>query len=173
MAFVGTYAHTIDAKQRLAIPAPVRADLQRETGAGEGDAVYLYVTLGEGDSLYLYTERGFEQQAENLRQEGLDPDEILAYERIFFSQAQRLELDKQGRVRLPETLLKEVGLGADVVLLGVNDHLEVRDRSAWEAYLAANRRPGGMDPRRVLARARLGHRGALGGSGGGDLGGSA
>lgn len=137
MVFTGTYEHTIDSKNRLAIPSDIRHQVQRQTGAAEGDAIYLYVTLGDDRTLSLYTEQGFEQRAKELDDSELDPTEVLEYERLLFSLARRVELDKQGRVRLPEALLKEADLGSEVVLLGVKDHLEVRDREQWQAHVQA------------------------------------
>ena len=53
----------------------------------------------------------------------------------MFSLAGRVEVDRQGRVRLPDNLLKRSRLGSEVVLLGVKDHLEVRDRKDWQVYV--------------------------------------
>lgn len=97
--------------------------------------MYLFVTLGEGQALCLYTEKGFEQRAAELDHSELEPDQLLAYERLMFSLARRVEIDKQGRVRLPENLIKMAGLNLDVVLIGVKDHLEVRDRQAWHTHV--------------------------------------
>ena len=47
------------------------------------------------------------------------------------------ELDKQGRVLVPPALLKHAGLGREVVVAGVHDHLEIWDRQAWRDHLAA------------------------------------
>jgi MraZ protein len=142
LVFTGTYEHSIDAKHRLAIPSDIRAQIQQESGqpaaAPEGQlpgAVYLYVTLGEGNCLAIYTEQGFDQRARELDQSELDADQILEYERVMFSLSRRVELDQQGRVRLPENLLAMTGLKNDVVLLGVKDHLEIRDREAWNAHV--------------------------------------
>lgn len=155
MVFTGTYEHTIDSKNRLAIPSEVRSQVQKEARTGEGDAVYLYVTLGEGRTLALYTEHGFEQRARELDSSELEAEQLLAYERLLFSTSQRVEIDKQGRVRLPDQLLKRTQLGSEVVLLGVKDHLEVRDRQAWLAYLDQMLAEGGaalMNPRRAMKR---------------------
>ncbi|QQE13417.1 hypothetical protein JD969_08155 [Planctomycetota bacterium] len=159
MVFTGTYEHSIDAKNRLAIPAPIRAQIQRAAGAGEGDAIALFVIPGEltpeGGSLSVYTESDFEKRAEQLDSSELDADELLEYERILFSLASRVEIDKQGRIRLPETLLKRTNLPTDIVLLGVKDHLEVRSREAWmerlEQKLAQN--PALLtNPRRMMRK---------------------
>ena len=57
MLFVGTYEHTIDAKQRLAVPGPVRDGLDSDR-----DGSCLYSVVQEGPTLCLYTERGFEKR---------------------------------------------------------------------------------------------------------------
>ena len=153
MVFTGTYEHAIDNKNRLAIPADIRGQIQRAIGATEGDAIYLYVTLGDDRALSLYTEDGFEQRARELDDSQLDAGDLLAYERLLFSLARRVELDRQGRVRLPDNLLKQAGLGSEVVLLGVKDHLEVRDRQSWNEYVQQVLRSQPqmlMNPRRAM-----------------------
>ncbi|MHC4995686.1 MAG: division/cell wall cluster transcriptional repressor MraZ, partial [Planctomycetota bacterium] len=123
MLFVGTFELTIDAKQRMAIPADVR---DRLPGDAVGQA--FYCVMQEGPTLCLYTEEGFEKRARELDESERPPEEILLYEQMFYANARRLEVDKQGRVRLPERLLEMAGLGKDVVVLGVKDHLQVHDR---------------------------------------------
>lgn len=153
MVFTGTYEHAIDAKNRLAIPAEIRNQIQRATGAGHSDPINLFVTLTGGDCLALYTEAAFEQRAAELDQSQLDAHELLSYERLLFSLARRVEIDKQGRVRLPENLLKRTGLHANVVLLGVKDHLEIRDRQAWQNHveqMLANHPDVLMNPRQAM-----------------------
>lgn len=123
--------------------------------ARPGEAVYWYVTLGEETgTLSLYTEDVFEQRAAELEQSELEREELLEYERLMFSLAQRVEMDKQGRIRIPENLWKLSGLGPDVMLLGVKDHLEVRDRGQWTAVLNRVReeRSGVMNPRQAMKR---------------------
>jgi MraZ protein len=148
LLFVGTYEHAIDAKQRLAIPAEIRERLDPER-----DGSGLYASIAEGPTLCLYTERGFEKRAEQLDASPLPPEDVLAYERIFYSLARPVEIDKQGRVRLPESLLKMAGLDRDVVLIGVKDHLEIHDRDKWHDYMARTlegRPELLMNPRRVM-----------------------
>lgn len=155
MVFTGTYEHTIDAKQRVAIPSEVRSQIKRAEGVDAGGSIGLYVTLGDDSVLCLYTDSGFERRAAELDDSTADADELLEYERLLFSLARRVELDKQGRIRIPETLLEQTQLGSEVVLLGVKDHLEIRDRKAWKAYVDQIRRDRPqllMNPRRVMRR---------------------
>ena len=158
MVFTGTYEHTIDAKNRLAIAADLRRQLSANagaTGAASDEPVRVYVTLGEQQALCIYTEARFEQRAEELDRSDWDTDRILEYERIMFTLSALVEVDKQGRIRLPEHLLRRAGLSGDVVLLGVKDHIEIRDRDAWMAYLESVLKDQPsllMNPRRAMKR---------------------
>jgi len=172
LVFTGTYDHTIDPKNRLAIPSEVRAQIKRAArmagvsdgdgdgsdgggGKGKGDGIYLYVTLAKGGALCLYTEQGYDKRAGELDFSEMDPDELMEYEQIFYSSSKLVELDKQGRVTLPGDLLGRSGLGPDVVLIGVKDHMEVRDRKAWYEHMErvlADRPDMLMNPRLAMRK---------------------
>jgi MraZ protein len=130
--FTGTYEHSIDAKQRLAIPSEIREALQPDR---DGDKLYL--SVANPHALSLYTQAGFERRADDLEQSPLPPADVIEFERVFYSLARPVELDKQGRIRLPEQLVNFVKLGREVVLLGVKDHLEIHDRQRWYEQLTA------------------------------------
>jgi MraZ protein len=154
LVFTGTYERTIDGKQRLAIPADIRGMLTEEqtrsaeeSGSNANPAtddklensngkaksgISLYVSLGDNQVLCIYTVALFNQRAVELDSSNADPDTRFEYERIMYSLSRRVELDKQGRIRVPEQLKDLAKLGNDVVLIGVRDHLEVRNRDEWE-----------------------------------------
>ena len=56
-------------------------------------------------------------------------------QRHFFSGAAEVTADKQGRVMVPAALVKHAGLGREVVVAGVFDHLEIWDRAAWRGQM--------------------------------------
>jgi MraZ protein len=156
LVFYGTHELVIDSKNRMAIPAGIRAELQHAAESPHA-SIHLVVTLGEGKALSLYTRQGYEQHAANLDQSELDPDELLEYERLLFSLSQLVEIDKQGRTLLPELLLQHAGLQAQskVVLIGAKDHLEIHDRDVWNAYVRRRLDEQGgalMNPRRAMRR---------------------
>jgi len=151
LVFTGTYEHTIDSKNRLAVPADVRNQLLRKQQGD--DPVVMYVTLAEGPVMCLYTEEGFEKRADQLDDSELDAEALLDYERLFFSLARRVEMDKNGRIRLPDSLLRMVELSSDVVLIGVKDHLEILDREAWQSHVVETLKTRPqllMNPRRAM-----------------------
>lgn len=126
MVFTGEHEHTIDAKQRLAIPAEIRGRWRpEEDGAG------WFAVPWRGGLIRLYTESDFHARALG-RTLTLTPDEDEAeLQATLFGLSARLEMDSAGRVRLPEEMLALVGLGTEVVLVGCGDRLEVRDRATW------------------------------------------
>lgn len=128
MLFTGDYEHTIDAQQRLSIPSDIRAAMDPEV---HGKA--FFAVPGPNGQLWLWPERTFERLASSLGQSLVPGEEEMEFEEILFSQATRLELDKVGRVRMPERLLSWAGLGQSVVILGIRDHLELRDPKTWFA----------------------------------------
>jgi len=125
--FTGEYEHNIDAKQRLAIPSDLRGRLDPEV-----HGVAFYIAPGQAGALWLWPERTFEEMALATEQSLVPDEEMLEYEQLLYSQAARVELDKAGRVRIPERMIRIAGLGPKVVVLGVKDHLEVRDPEHWD-----------------------------------------
>lgn len=158
MVFTGTHDHTIDKKNRLAIPADVRNKIKREAGQPRDwdESIILYVTLGKDEALCLYTEKGYEKRAEELDHSEIDTQELIDYETYFYAMTQEIEIDKQGRVTLPGDLLERSGLTSEVVLIGVKDHLEVRDRKTWYKKLnrALKDRPEILRNPRLAMRSR-------------------
>ena len=56
-------------------------------------------------------------------------------QRHFFAGAAQSDLDKQGRVVIPAGLIEQAGLGREVTVAGVFDHLEIWDRAKWRQQL--------------------------------------
>lgn len=126
MLFTGEYEHTIDAKNRLAIPADIRGRWRAER---DGSAWYAVPWVG--GVVRLYTERAFEERAASGRLTLTPEEDEAELQATLFGLTARLETDSAGRVRFPDGMLALVGLGSEVVLIGAGDRLEVRDRSAW------------------------------------------
>jgi MraZ protein len=130
MLLTGTFSRTVDEKLRLAIPKRLRDAMQCHSGG------VLYVAPGTDRSLAIYGEQAFSRLAEKLAQASPAREDVRAFLRLFYAQAQQVELDSQGRVRIPSELAALAGLEKEVVLLGVQDHLEVWSAGQWQNYLA-------------------------------------
>lgn len=123
MMFVGEYAHTIDSKGRMALPARFRQELG--TGA--------IISKGMGTCLAIYTEARWNQKSDELAA-GKSSEELRAFERRIYPSANIVELDGQGRLLIPANLRAYAGIGSEVTVAGVRDHIEIWDRANWQAY---------------------------------------
>ncbi|HBO44889.1 MAG TPA: division/cell wall cluster transcriptional repressor MraZ [Planctomycetaceae bacterium] len=137
MLLTGTFNRSVDDKLRVAIPKGLREALDGQPGIG------LYVAPGTDGSLAIYSETSFASLGERFA--GVSPTQqnVRAFTRLFYARAQRVELDKQGRVRIPPELAELAGLGREAVLLGVQDHLELWAVERWRQYL--DERQGNYD----------------------------
>jgi transcriptional regulator MraZ len=127
MLLTGTHPRTLDDKKRLALPKRVREQL--------GEVEQLFVTPGADQSLWLYDPHGLEQLAAKLEQTPATDSEARVYRRLLFAQTEKVDVDGNGRILIPERLLQFAGLEHEVVLLGVHDHLELWDARKWQEYL--------------------------------------
>jgi MraZ protein len=129
----------------LAIPAKIRSRLDPQTD-GEG----FYVTRGPNGALWLWTQRSFEEIAGQVSPSLAPPAELMDFDEMTFPEAEQLDLDSAGRIRLPQELVTEAQLGSPVLLVGVRDHMEIWDPEIWEA----RRRERGARRSEIVQRAR-------------------
>ncbi|MFL5963125.1 MAG: division/cell wall cluster transcriptional repressor MraZ [Gaiellaceae bacterium] len=122
---LGEHEHSLDDKNRLTLPAKLRAAFE--------DGVV--VTRGLDGCLFAYPRPAWEQLADRIK--SLDPlsEGSRVMQRHFFAGAAQGELDKQGRMVLPTSLIEHAGLGREVTVAGVYDHLEIWDRTKWGRQL--------------------------------------
>jgi len=123
---LGEYEHTIDDKGRITLPAKFRAYFKSG----------IVLTRGMDRCLYAYTPDEWQKLITNQLGE-LNPfsPDSRRLQRFFFSGAAETKPDSQGRVMLPSAPAQRAELKRDVVIAGVYDHLEIWDRSAWQAQM--------------------------------------
>ncbi len=122
MVLTGYYEHGIDEKNRLAIPAKLRGKLELDPEEPQ----LVLVPSRKPRTLCLYTVRQFEAMATYGRPSLLPDTNLSDFESVYFSIAQHLDVDSQGRVVIPDRLLRSSGLEKEVVVCGVKDHIEIR-----------------------------------------------
>lgn len=126
----GEYELTLDEKNRMLIPAEIRKQLVPER---DGEAFFL--VIGQQRKIWFLPEKYYYTLV-NQRQSELTPDaDVLAFNRMLFALACRVEWDKQGRAVIPDKILKRTRIEREVTLVGVGDRLELWNRSEWEAGL--------------------------------------
>jgi MraZ protein len=128
LVLYGEYELSIDDKNRMLIPSEVRRSIDPER---DGEAFFLVV--GVNRVPWLYPEWYYENLVSRDPGDVTPDEQKLAFDQMNFAMASRLEWDKQGRVLIPDKTLRRTGTGKEVTLIGVRDHLELWNRSDWEA----------------------------------------
>jgi MraZ protein len=124
--FYGQYELTIDEKNRLRIPAEILKSIDHKQD-GEG----FFVVIGLNLKPWLYNERRYQQMVSRTPTQMVPADDLLVYNEINFAFADKLDLDKQGRVLLPQQTLELTQIKNTVTLFGAKDHLELWNREEW------------------------------------------
>jgi MraZ protein len=125
--FTGSFTHSIDVKNRVAVPRKILEVLRR---LGSADEVFL--TPGLDKCLFLYTPAQFEHMSDQVDGGNLGEKDVREFSRTFYSNAEQCPLDKNGRMLLPEKLKRSLGLGDKLVFAGVGRRVELWTPEAWE-----------------------------------------
>jgi len=131
LLLTGEYEHVVDGKGRVLVSNKLRSQIDADEHGSN-----FYLVLGANGILCLYPEKYFEQIALAMEPRTTAPDEAVAFERISFALASKIELDGQGRLLLNERLRKRAGLKDKITLVGVRDHIELWNSESWEQYLS-------------------------------------
>ncbi len=124
--FLGRYAHALDAKGRLAIPARFREAL------AEG----VVLTRGIDRCLSLYPMAAWLPLAEKVSALPITDPDARNFRRIIFAEAADLELDAQGRILVPPELRRYAGLEREALVVGVDTAIEIWSPERWQAVEA-------------------------------------
>ncbi len=123
--FYGEYQHSLDPKCRLIVPAKYR----------EGLGDIFMVTKGLDNCLFLYPVDEWKKFEEKLRNLSVGSADARAVSRFLFSGACECEMDKQGRILIPQNLREYAQIDKDVMVTGAGVRVEVWARDKWETYL--------------------------------------
>ena len=133
LLLTGEYEHVVDNKSRVLISNKLRNQIDVEEHGSN-----FYLVLGANGILCLYPEKYFEQISLAVAPGTAAPDETVAFERMSFALASKVELDGQGRLLLNEKLRARAGLKDNITLVGVRDHIELWNSESWEQYVSDN-----------------------------------
>jgi len=130
--FYGEYRHSLDAKDRVIIPAKFREIFK------ENYVEKFFVTRGLDRCLFVFTEEEWKSQEKKFRDVPFTRQESRKFNRLYFSGAVEVVCDKQGRILLPGYLKEYGDIKADVVIIGVSDRIEIWAKEKWEEFFKGN-----------------------------------
>lgn len=122
--FIGEYQHSIDPKKRLAIPSKFRSDLKSK----------IVITRGLDKCLFIYPMKVWEELANKLGNLPVGESQTRSFIRLMLAGAVDVEVDKQGRILIPDYLKSYAGLSKNVVIAGLYNRLEIWDEPKWISY---------------------------------------
>ncbi|MDD2646918.1 MAG: division/cell wall cluster transcriptional repressor MraZ [Patescibacteria group bacterium] len=122
--FIGEYHYNIDEKARLAVPVKFRDAFSK--GA--------VVTRGIDACLFLYPKKEWDSLAQKIAQLPLAQSNNRTFSRLMLAGAMDADLDKQGRIILPDYLRRYATINKKVVVAGLYNRLEIWDENKWEEY---------------------------------------
>ena len=122
--FIGEYQHNLDAKGRIIIPSRFRDELHST----------FILTRGLDGCLTIYSLEQWEKMFVELNKLPTTKKDARSYLRMLTTRATECTLDTQGRIIIPSFLAKAVNITKECVVVGVNDHIEIWDKKAWEDY---------------------------------------
>ena len=124
--FIGEYKHSLDSKGRIALPVKFR----QKVGTGA------IITKGLDHCLFIFTSKDWEVLAQKLINLPLVQSNSRAFVRLMVAGAMDVELDKQGRILIPDYLREYAGLKKQAVITGLYNRMEIWDSEAWKQYKA-------------------------------------
>lgn len=128
---LGEYSHNLDTKGRVSIPAKFRDDLGSS----------FIVTKGLDNCLFIYSKQEWTTFESKLKTLPLTNPNARNFIRFFFSGATECEIDKQGRINIPQNLREYAGITKEVYVIGVATRVEIWDKEKWDNYTS----PENMD----------------------------
>jgi len=115
----GKYAHNIDAKGRLFIPAKLREELGGKN---------FHLIIGQDMCLSLFSDESWNEKMAALKEQSYSSLKKL---RMIFAHAADCDPDAQGRILIPADLRQKAGLNKEVIVVGSFDRVEIWDAQRW------------------------------------------
>ena len=128
--FTGEYHHTIDAKNRLAIPSDIRDKVNTKI-EGKG----FFITIGLDGCLFMYTPKEWQHIVQKINQLPFTNEKARQFQRLFFSKAQEIpDYDPQGRILISQNLKDIAKIQKKAVIVGVSNRIEIWDETRWKNF---------------------------------------
>lgn len=115
----GKYAHNIDAKGRLFIPAKLREELGGKN---------FHLIIGQDNCLSVFSDESWKEKMVAFKERSYSSLKKL---RIIFANAADCDPDAQGRILIPADLRQKAGLSKEVIVVGSFDRVEIWDARRW------------------------------------------
>ncbi|MFH1238760.1 MAG: division/cell wall cluster transcriptional repressor MraZ [bacterium] len=121
--FIGQYEYSIDNKNRLFIPSKFRTGVRK-----------FFVTRGLEGCLFMYTPNMWQEITAKFKKLPLTKTEARSFLRMLLSGAAECDVDRQGRILVPQNLCGWAKLKKNIIIVGVLDRFEIWSKEEWKLY---------------------------------------
>ncbi len=121
---IGEYIHTLDEKNRMSLPAKFRTELGKK----------IIITRGLDRCLSVYPVKEWNSFTKKLGELSFGQSDSRSFQRFMLGGAVEVDLDKSGRILIPEFLANFAGLSGRVVVTGAGNRAELWNEGVWQTY---------------------------------------
>lgn len=122
--YIGEYIHSIDTKGRVIMPQKFREQL----------GPVFYITRGIDGCLFVYDETEWKAMYDKMKDLKLTSKKAREFSRFLYAPAREVEVDKQGRVIIPQNLREYADIKKDVAITGVASRIEIWSKERYDQY---------------------------------------
>ena len=127
--FNGTHKHSLDDKSRIAIPSKLRQQLTKCSNSN-----VLMVTRGIMNCLWAFPMEEWEKLIKKAQTHQIINIPMIDFNRFFVGPAVDCNLDKMGRIMIPEVLRDYAGITKEVVISGATEKIEIWSKESYDKY---------------------------------------
>ena len=124
---IGEYIHILDNKNRLSLPVKFRRKMGKK----------IIITPGLDNCLFVFTMNEWQKISIKLSGSSLLQSDARSFNRFMFGGAAEVDVDKIGRILIPDFLKERANLKSRVVVIGVQSRVEIWNDKAWASYKKA------------------------------------
>ncbi|MCX7661384.1 MAG: division/cell wall cluster transcriptional repressor MraZ [Candidatus Omnitrophica bacterium] len=126
--FYGEYLHNIDRKGRLVLPSRFRE-------IAKANFIEKFVlTRGLDRCLFMFSEEEWRTQEIKFKNLPFTNQQVRTFNRLYFSGAQEVSMDKQGRVLIAQFLKEYAMIKREVVIVGISNRIEIWAKEKWQEF---------------------------------------
>ncbi len=123
--FLGEYDHALDERGRVTLPRKIRQEIED---------VEVILARGYEGCVFGFDKRSWEVEAAKHFDTPVTDEKGRQIRRYLFGSAQKVEVDKLGRILLPAQLKEYASISREVIVVGAGDHFEIWNRLRWQEY---------------------------------------
>jgi MraZ protein len=128
--FIGEFEYRVDEKGRVPVPPKFRTEELKKEG--------VVLCPGMEKCITIYPISEWKKLADSLTSGPIIPSKLRKLNRAIFATAFNMEIDGQGRIMIPAQLRQFAGINDEVIIAGVNTHLELWSKAEWQSEIVSS-----------------------------------